>query len=146
MSRPDTTGCFGLMTETTAKDLFLGYSEQSGQLFGINQDQRRRHVYGIGSTGAGKTTFLQSLVVQDIHAGRGLCLIDPHGDMAEYVASCVPRKRRNDIIYFDAADRDWPIGFNPMAGWTDRDMRELVSSQLVGAFKGLWGESWGEWL
>ena len=126
--------------------LILGRNVMGGHFECLSQDQRRRHLYSIGSTGAGKTTFLQSLILQDIHLGRGVCVIDPHGDMAEEIANCIPRHRVNDVIYFDAGDREHPIGFNPLSGWDSDDQRELVASQIVSTFKGLWRDSWGEWL
>ncbi len=73
-------------------------------------------------------------------------MIDPHGDLAEDIIENIPRDRINDVIYFDASDRDYPIGFNPLAGWEHDHERELVASQLVSTFKGLWRDSWGEWL
>lgn len=126
--------------------LLLGREVMGGHFERLSQDQRRRHLYTVGSTGAGKTTFLQSLILQDIHLGRGVCVIDPHGDMAEEIANCIPRHRMNDVIYFDAGDREHPIGFNPLSGWDNYDQRELVASQIVSTFKGLWRDSWGEWL
>ena len=89
---------------------------------------------------------MQSLILQDIHLGRGVCVIDPHGDMAEEIANCIPRHRINDVIYFDAGDREHPIGFNPLSGWQNDGQKELVASQIVSTFKGLWRDSWGEWL
>ncbi len=130
----------------TTDDLILGRDTNGSGLRVLSQDQRRRHLYTIGSTGAGKTTFLQSLILQDIHLGRGLCVIDPHGDLAEEIADSIPKHRLNDVIYFDVGDRDHPIGFNPLTGWEKQDQRELVASQIVSTFKGLWRDSWGEWL
>ena len=124
----------------------LGRRQSQDGLLRLDQETRRRHLYAIGSTGAGKSTFLSSLVSQDIHAGRGVCLIDPHGDLAEDIISKIPRHRLNDVVYFNAADRDHPIGFNPLSGWEGADQRELVASQIVSTFKGIWRDSWGEWL
>ncbi|MDB4020212.1 type IV secretion system DNA-binding domain-containing protein [Planktomarina temperata] len=135
------------MSKASVKtQLMLGREGVGGAFACMDQDQRRRHLYTVGSTGAGKTTFLQSLILQDIHLGRGVCVIDPHGDMAEEIANCIPRHRMNDVIYFDAGDREHPIGFNPLSGWENDDQRELVASQIVSTFKGLWRDSWGEWL
>lgn len=126
---------------------FLGQrpSSNSGDLFTLSQDDRRRHVYVVGQTGTGKTTLLEALILQDIHHGRGVCLIDPHGDIAERIADSIPKKRINDTIYFDPSDREYPIGFNPLANVPPEE-RELVASSIVQAFKGLWIDSWGEWL
>lgn len=126
--------------------VLLGYRLSHNGIFCLDRETRRRHLYTIGSTGAGKTTFLQSLINQDIHKGRGLCLIDPHGDLAEDIIDNIPRERINDVIYFNVGDREYPLGFNPLSGWKDAHERELVASQLVATFKGQWGDSWGEWL
>lgn len=147
VSGSHTTGWFWRMSKTNrTSHVLLGRESVGGAFAHLTQDQRRRHLYTVGSTGAGKTTFLQSLILQDIHLGRGVCVIDPHGDLAEEIANCIPRHRMNDVIYFDAGDREYPIGFNPLAGWRESDRRELVASQIVATFKGLWRESWGEWL
>ncbi len=108
--------------------------------------QRARHIYAIGRTGTGKTTLLRSLALQDIHAGRGVCVLDPHGDNAEALADSIPRWRLNDTIYLDAGDREHIIGFNPLAYDGTTDDADLVASEVVTMFKGLFRESWGEWL
>jgi len=73
-------------------------------------------------------------------------LIDPHGDNAKWLANCIPRHRMNEVIYFDAADRQNPIGLNPFTDRNDPDTRELIASQILAMFKGLFRDSWGEWL
>lgn len=112
----------------------------------LSVDDRARHIYCIGRTGTGKTTLLRTLALQDIHAGRGVCIIDPHGDNAQALADAIPRHRINDTIYFDASDREHVIGFNPLEHDGSADDAELVASELVTMFKGLFRESWGEWL
>jgi len=124
----------------------LGTAVASGRRFDLSETQRARHIYTIGRTGSGKSTLQRSLILQDIHAGRGVCLIDPHGDNARWLADCIPRHRINDCIYFDAADREWPIGLNPLTDSYDADARELVASEILAMFKGLFRDSWGEWL
>ena len=135
-----------MISRATNNSLLLGRRIDGVDLLHLDGAQRSRHLYTIGSTGAGKTTFLKSLILQDMHAGRGVILIDPHGDLAEELAAAVPRHRLNETVYFDAADRERPIGFNPLAGWEEAHERELVASDLVATFKSLWRESWGEWL
>ena len=110
--------------------------------FGIRADDRRRHLAIIGKTGMGKTTLLQQLIVSDIRAGRGLALVDPHGDLADAILEHVPRQRTNEVIVFDAGDREFPLAFNPLAcEWPEQ--RPLVASGVVSAFKKLYGDSWG---
>src|SRR3990172_2147219 len=80
--------------------------------FGIKRDDRRKHVYVIGKTGMGKTTMLQNMIIGDITAGNGVAIVDPHGDVAEDILDFIPDSRANDVVYFNPADLDFPIGFN----------------------------------
>lgn len=112
------------------------------ELVGLRLDDRRRHLAIIGKTGMGKTTLLHQLIASDMAAGRGLALLDPHGDLADAVLGAVPRHRTNDVIVFDAGDRAYPPSFNPLA-CRDAHQRGLVASAVVSAFKKLYGESWG---
>ena len=102
----------------------------------------RRHLHVIGRTGTGKSTLLMSLMLADLHAGRGFALLDPHGDLAAELADSVPPERTGDVLYLDPSDLDHPVGFNPL----DRvaaDRRPLVAAQLVAAFKHVFAQSWG---
>ena len=124
--------------------VFLGETSfrNSKVRFGIKQDDRRRHMYVVGSTGMGKSEFLKSMAIQDIEAGRGVCFIDPHGDSADDLLDYVPDNRIKDVIYFDPDDLQYPIAFNVMEGM-GFDYRHLVASGLVGVFKKIWGaEAW----
>ena len=78
----------------------------------IKDDDRRRHIYCIGQTGTGKSTFLTNMVVDDIVNGKGVAIIDPHGDLVETILGFVPRERLDDLIVFDPGDRDRPLGMN----------------------------------
>jgi len=78
----------------------------------ILEEDRRRHFYIVGQTGTGKSSLLQELIRQDIEAGKGVCLIDPHGDLAEKVLGLIPKERIEDAIYFDPGDIERPIGIN----------------------------------
>ena len=80
--------------------------------FGILPVDRRQHVYVIGKTGTGKTTLLRNLICQDIERGYGVAIIDPHGDLAEELLDCIPSWRADDVLYFNPADSDFPVGFN----------------------------------
>src|SRR5689334_18811988 len=77
--------------------------------FGLSAEDRRQHMYVIGKTGTGKSTLLRNLILQDLYAGRGVGLIDPHGDLAHDVLNHAPSWRADHIVYFDAADRDYPL-------------------------------------
>ncbi len=94
----------------------------------LTDDDRRRHVYIIGRTGTGKTELLKSMILQDIHAGRGVCFIDPHGDAAEDLLSKIPKERADDVIYFDPSDLTRPMGLNIMEANTEEQKGMIVSS------------------
>jgi len=114
-----------------------------GVCFGIKQTDRLSHIYAIGKTGTGKTTLLENLIQQDMAAGRGMALLDPHGDLASKVAAGVPQHRRSDIIYFDATDPNQLYGYNPLTH-VSPEKRPLVASGVMEVFKKQWrGNSWG---
>ena len=102
--------------------------------FGIKLDDRRRHVYIVGKTGMGKTTMLENMVLNDIYAGHGVGYIDPHGDTAEKIIDFIPSWRMNDVVYFNPADLDYPIGFNILET-INASQKHLVASRLLGVFK-----------
>ena len=102
--------------------------------FGIKTDDRRRHMYVIGQTGTGKTTLLMNMMIHDINVGRGIGFVDPHGDMAELLLNYIPKERIRDVIYFNPADMDYPVGFNAMEN-VSPESRHLIASGLMGVFK-----------
>ncbi len=110
--------------------------------FGIKADDRRRHMYIIGKTGMGKTTLLENMAISDIQAGRGIAIVDPHGQFAEKMIDFVPAQRINDVIYFNASDYDFPIAFNILER-VEPQYKHLVADGLVGVFKKIWADSWG---
>lgn len=111
------------------------------RVIGIGPEDRRRHLYIVGKTGMGKTTLLLNQLHSDLHAGNGVCLIDPHGDLAVSILERMPTHRTNDVIYFDAGDREFVVPFNPLA-CGDNAMIDQVTSGVVSAFKKL-HDSWG---
>lgn len=111
-------------------------------LYGIKPDDRRRHVYIIGKTGMGKSTLLENMIFSDIQAGKGVGVIDPHGDLAEAVMRFVPKNRTNDVVLFDPSDSDFPLAFNLLEG-KNPAQRGLVASGLIGVIKKLNIDSWG---
>ncbi len=110
--------------------------------FGIKTDDRRRHFYTLGKTGMGKTSMIQNMAIQDIRSGKGLAIVDPHGEFAEECLKAVPEERIKDVIYFNPADLEYPISLNILEK-VDPEHRHLVSSGLIGIFKKLWADSWG---
>ncbi len=117
------------------------YRNQSVR-FGIKTDDRRRHMYVIGKTGMGKSTLLENMIIQDIQAGRGVCVVDPHGELVEKIINFIPSSRVNDVVYFNPADLDFPIAFNVLEK-VGVEQRHLVVSGLIGVFKKIWADSWG---
>lgn len=110
--------------------------------FGIKQDDRRRHMYIIGKTGMGKSALQENMIINDIWAGHGVAVVDPHGDLVEKVIKYIPAERINDVIYFNPADTKFPIAFNVVER-VDPEYRHLVASGLIGIFQKLWADSWG---
>jgi hypothetical protein len=108
----------------------------------FSREERQRHVYIIGKSGTGKSTFLFNLAMGDIVAGDGVAVIDPHGDLAEDILDAIPPSRMNDVCYLDAGETDYPVGFNP-ATRIAPERRALAASGIVAAFKHLWSDSWG---
>jgi hypothetical protein len=122
--------------------VYIGHRhEWSGDApFGIDIPARRQHVYVIGQTGSGKSTLLRNLILQDIENGRGVAVIDPHGDLAADILEQIPPVRTNDVVYFDPADHH-PLAINLFRAAGDN--WHLVASGIVSAFKKIWGNSWG---
>lgn len=108
----------------------------------ISLGDRRRHMHVIGKTGTGKSTLIYSLMLQDLAAGRGFALLDPHGDLAQAVVDSVPPERTNDVLYFNPGDLEHPVGFNPLDG-VPPDSRPLVIAHIIAAFKHVWADFWG---
>jgi CxxC-x17-CxxC domain-containing protein len=123
-----------IFAETTFRNKF--------RKFGIKTDDRRRHMYLIGKTGMGKSTILENMIVEDIRAGKGVAVVDPHGDLAEKVIKYIPSNRVNDVIYFNPSDMDYPIALN-VVEHVEPHLRHLVASGLLSVFQKLWADSWG---
>jgi DNA helicase HerA-like ATPase len=118
--------------ETTARAQY--------QRFGIKQTDRLSHLYVIGKTGVGKSTLLRLLALQDIAAGRGLVLVDPHGELAEEVQRAA--HGRDGLIYLDATNASCPFGYNPLRRIRD-DKIPLAASGILETFRKLWPDAWG---
>ncbi|MBN2100990.1 type IV secretory system conjugative DNA transfer family protein [Candidatus Dojkabacteria bacterium] len=96
----------------------------------IKDEDRMRHIYVVGQTGSGKSWLLQSMALQDIYAGNGVAIIDPHGSLAEYVIQRIPHERAEDVIYFNPSDYDRPLGFNIMDYYDEQDKHRVVNGFL----------------
>src|SRR5437588_1140645 len=109
---------------------YIGHEVNWGRHFGLKQSDRRHHAYVIGKTGTGKTTLLRNLICQDIEAGRGVGVIDPHGDLAEDLLQRIPAWRTDHLLYFNPSDHEHPIGLNLVHSSASRDRRFLDASGL----------------
>jgi hypothetical protein len=110
-------------------------------VFGMPRYDRGRHLYIIGQTGVGKSALLELLTIADVYSPYGLAVIDPHGDYALSILRRVPEQRINDVIYFNPADVDFPMSFNPMEV-TDPKLKSHIASEIIGVLKRMF-ESWG---
>ena len=103
-------------TNNTDKEqlTIIGNTDYRGDkvLFGIKEEDKFRHMYIVGKTGTGKSTFMENLLKSDMAAGNGLALLDPHGEFVDNILEHIPTNRINDVILFDVGDTDYPIGFN----------------------------------
>jgi hypothetical protein len=130
---------------TDSNDLtILGKTDYRSEkiTFGIKKEDKFRHMYIVGKTGTGKSVFLSNMIISDMKAGNGLCLLDPHGELVDAVLEHIPTNRINDVILFDVADSDFPIGFNLLQAETE-DGKNLIASGVVTTFKRLFGTSRG---
>lgn len=124
--------------------LYLGRTNTRAtyRMFGIKHGDRFSHMYLLGRTGVGKTTLIETMVLQDIHAGRGVAVIDPHGDLAERLRKQIPEHRLRDLIWFDAPDSSQPFGYNPLRK-VAQHLVPLAASGLLDAFHKIWKHEWG---
>ena len=118
--------------------LFLGTNEFRGvkKPIYLGENDRRRHMYVIGQTGMGKSVFLENLAFQDMCDGKGFAFIDPHGDAVEAILKRVPEERIDDIIYFDPADIEHPVGMN-MFEYTSEDQKDFIVQEGISMLQSL---------
>lgn len=128
---------------TSKEGVLLGINEHGGKQKSIHllPEDRMRHLYTIGQTGTGKSVFLKSLIIQDINNGDGVCMIDPHGSDIQDILANIPEHRKDDVIYFDPAHVDRPMGLNMLE--YDRknpEQKTFVVNELFGIFQKLYGK------
>jgi len=120
----------------------------SETMIGLAEDERRRHMYIIGATGSGKSTLLLSMIYQDIQNGKGICVIDPHGELAQTVIACIPKSRKDDFIYINPDDLEYPIGLNllePTPGLSENDQlreKEFITESVISLFRKVFSDAW----
>ena len=111
--------------------------------FGIKKgDDRLRHMYLIGKSGVGKSTLFETMLIQDIHNGEGVGLLDPHGETIEKVLERIPDNRIEDVIYIDPSDVDNPVGIN-LLQIDEPSQKNLLASGLLSAIRQHFDYSWG---
>lgn len=117
------------------KGLFLGANIFQGQetKIHIKEADRRRHMYMIGMTGTGKSTVMENLAIQDIQAGLGVCIIDPHGTLIENIIAAVPKERAEDVVLFDPSDTERPLGLNILEAKTPME-QDLATQEMIAIF------------
>lgn len=122
---------------------YLGTTDfkDSGNKFGIIKEDKFRHVYIVGKTGMGKSTFISNMVVSDMQRNNGIAVVDPHGDLVEDVMAHIPSHRTNDVFLFDVSDTNYPVWFNILE-YTHPDQKNLIASAVVSIFKKLFENSW----
>ncbi len=109
--------------------------------FGIKREDRRRHLYAVGKSGSGKSKLLELLIKEDIEAGKGVGVLDPHGDLVDNIMEFIPEHRIKDVIYFDPSDLEFPISFNPMENVAESQKMQ-VTIGFIQIFKKLFGSNW----
>ena len=134
-----------------------GVADQAGERLGISIGDALYHTVLLGPTGAGKSTALAHLALADIHAGRGVLLIDPKTDLVADILARIPEQRRDDVVVIDPTSSR-PVGINPLArAQTARGASssvggsapggsaspELVADTVLATLKGVFAESWG---
>lgn len=134
----------GLSEEEKRQITFIGRTQFKNKLttFGIKRADRARHLYIIGKTGTGKSTLIANMAIEDIRKGEGVAVVDPHGDLVQIMLQYIPKKRINDVCYFNPADPEYTYPLNPLEV-TNPSQRELVASGIVSIFHKLYADSWG---
>ena len=115
---------------------------QPNQIFGIKPADRLSHVLALGKTGTGKSVLIQNMILQDIAAGRGVCLLDPHGDLVEAISQQIPSHRYRDLIYMNVPKVPNVYGYNPLR-YVRSEKRSLAAAGILDVFKKQWADSWG---
>lgn len=136
------------LKSNTKLDVLIGQNKHHNQStqIGLTESERERHMYVIGGTGNGKTTMLKYQIVQDIQNGKGVAVVDPHGDLAEELLGYIPEDRLKDVIYINPDDLAYPVGINllelPEGLSGDELLREkdIVTESTVSVLRKIFSE------
>ena len=139
-----------LSLKTKDFDISFAKNSYAGEevAVGLSENERQKHVYIIGATGTGKTTLILSMAKDDIEKDKGLCIIDPHGDLAESVLSLIPKNREKDLIYFNPDDLKYPIGLNLLELTPNEDEdeilreKEFITESVISLFRKIFSDVW----
>lgn len=132
-------------TEEAKKDInFFAQTDFKNKptIFGIKTVDRRKHVYLIGKTGAGKSTLIANMAIDDIRKDRGIGIIDPHGDLSEIILDYIPKRRLPEVVYLEPFDQERVFALNVLEV-KNAQQKDLVASGIVSIFNKIYKESWG---
>jgi hypothetical protein len=127
-----------------AKNTYGGTSTD----IGLTEDERRRHMYILGATGTGKSTLLLTMINQDLNNGKGICVIDPHGELIENILPLIPDERIKDVIYFNPDDISFPVGLNllelpnDITGDVLLREKELITESIISLFHKIYDDKY----
>ncbi|MCB9809504.1 type IV secretory system conjugative DNA transfer family protein [Candidatus Peribacteria bacterium] len=136
----------GLPTDTHDSDIsFFGKTNFHGSSvpFGIKRSDRRRHLYVVGKSGSGKSKLIELLIQADLQAGKGVGVLDPHGDLVDNVLRMVPEHRQKDVVLIDPTDIAFPIAFNPIEN-VKPELKIRVTTGFLEIFEKLFGAGWND--
>ncbi|HLM84064.1 MAG TPA: type IV secretion system DNA-binding domain-containing protein [Candidatus Bathyarchaeia archaeon] len=125
----------------STEGIILGFNDYRGveTVIRHSEDDRRRHFYVVGQTGTGKSTMMEEMVKQDIKNGKGVCVVDPHGDLVDHILESIPKERAEDVIYFDPADMERPYGLNMLEfDQTKPEQKTFVINEMINIFDKLY--------
>lgn len=131
----------GALNEASVSPFGMTNFHNQNFKFGLKRSDRRRHLYVVGKSGTGKSKLLELLIVSDILAGHGVGVLDPHGDLVDSILRHIPEHRMDDVVYFNPADFEHPVAFNPLEQ-VPQELRVRVTIGFIDIFKKLFGNNW----
>lgn len=111
----------------------VNYRGENKKVYFASKPDRRRHLYVVGQTGVGKSSFLEGMVIQDIKNGEGVALVDPHGDVVENILANIPKERVDDVVLFEPFDTERPCGLN-MLEYDSPEQKDFAVQEMIAIF------------